>query len=216
MILIASASASIRRRWSRGLQGAFPIHEVADRKALEWTMTNQKPTVLLLDISLPQLSGIEDVSEIQRLSPSTNIILLTSTSNDREAIRALMGGVKGYCSNDIEPFLLKKAIEVVQKGEIWVGRKIVPHILEEFTSLARRHQEASSEKPRANLESLTQREYQIAQSIGDGLSNREIAVRFKITERTVKAHLNSIFRKLNIMDRVRLALIVANYASAKA
>ena len=216
MVLIASATASVRRRWSRGLQGSFPTHEVADRKALEWTMANQKPDVLLLDLSLPQLSGIEGISEIQHLSPSTNIILLTSTTNDKEAIRALMGGAKGYSSSDIDPSLLMKAIEVVQKGEIWVGRKFVPHILEELTSLIQRHQKTSSEQPRASLEGLTHREYQIAESIGNGLSNKEIAIQFRITERTVKAHLNSIFRKLKITDRLRLALIIANYASAKA
>ena len=127
-----------------------------------------------------------------------------------------MGGAKGYCNNDVDPSLLMKAIEVVQKGEIWVGRKFVPHILEELTSLIRSQQKASSGKPRASLEGLTYREYQIAQSIGDGLSNKEVSIQFKITERTVKAHLNSIFRKLKITDRLRLALTVANYASAKA
>ncbi len=89
-------------------------------------MANQKPIVLLLDISLPQLSRIEDVSEIQRLSPSTKIIPLTSTTNDKEAIRALMGGAKGYTSSDIGPSLLMKAIGVVQKGEIWAGAEIRP------------------------------------------------------------------------------------------
>ncbi len=212
MVLIASAKARLRSQWGRLLKERFSIDEVTDRAALEKSLADRKPSFLLLDLSLPQLGGVEAIPDIQFLSPSSKIILLTDTPDDGEAaISALKAGVKGYCNKDVDPSLLLKAVEVVQKGEIWVGRKIIPNLLEELTSMTERHEKFSAFPPGVDFDSLTARERQIAQFIGDGFSNKEIASQLKISDRTVKAHLTSIFRKLKTSDRLRLALLVANY-----
>ena len=213
MVLIASAAAKVRRRWTRVLHGGFSIHEVTERAALEQNLTRQKPSVLLLDLALPQLGGIGGVSAIQRLSPSTKIILLTSAPDDEEEMRALKAGVKGYCNRDTGPLLLRKAVDVVEKGEIWIERKVISHLLEELTSVAERQQKDSPLhlQPNILLDCLTSRERQVAKLIGDGSPNREIAKRLNISERTVKAYLTSIFRKLNISDRLRLALLMFDH-----
>ena len=211
MVLIASANVRLRSQWGRLLKERFSIDEVADRAALEKTLAGRKPSFLLLDLSLPQLGGVEAIPDIQFLSPSSKIIILTSTPNDREAVSALKAGAKGYCNGGMAPSLLLKALEVVEKGEIWVGRKIIPNLLEELTSNTERQEKFSALPTGVDFDSLTPRECQIAQFVGEGLSNKEIAGRLNISDRTVKAHLTSIFRKLKTFDRLRLALLMANY-----
>ncbi len=211
LVLIASADDELRKRWTQALQEGFPIHKVSERTELEAKLRDCKPSVLLLDIGLLHLRDVASVSNLQRLSPSTRIILFTNSQDDQAALGALKAGAKGYCNKDTEPSLLKKAVSVVQKGEIWIGRKTITYLLAELNSL--------SESPKKNLPKLleiypnhlTPREQQIAILVGDGAHNKEIAYRLKISERTVKAHLTSIFQKLQIPDRLRLGLFVAGH-----
>jgi len=211
VVLIASADDELRKRWTQALQDNFPIHEVSERTELDASLTNDKPSVLLLDLGLPRLRDVASVSALQRLSPSTNIILFASGHDDQAAMGALKAGAKGYCNKDTEPSLLKKAVSVVQKGEIWVGRKTIAHLLAELTSLSESRQKNAPQLPEIYLNYLTPREQQIAILVGEGAHNKEIAYRLKISERTVKAHLTSIFQKLQIPDRLRLGLFVAGH-----
>jgi DNA-binding NarL/FixJ family response regulator len=187
------------------------IHEVTGRAELEKSLAELNPSVLLLDLALPQLGGIRGVPAIHRMNPSTKVILLTNTLNEREGIAALKAGARGYCPKDINPFLIKKAVEQVQKGEIWVGRYLIPHLLEELSALTERRRKASLSNPDRRLEVLSPREREIAHLIGGGASNKEIASRLNVTERTVKAHLTAVFRKLGFSDRLRLALFVTEH-----
>jgi DNA-binding NarL/FixJ family response regulator len=211
MVLIASPIAGIRSQWSEGLEDRFPLYEVAERSSLERSMANLKPTILILDLALPGLGGVEGTPAIQRLSPATSIILMTSTSNDREGLAALKVGARGYCNLDMDPQLLKKAVTVVVKGEIWVARNVFAPLLEELTSLTERRHKEFPPNLDTRLDRLTPREREIAQLIGGGASNKEIAGRLDITEATVKAHLTAIFRKLGLSDRLGLALFVTEY-----
>ena len=117
MVLIASAASKICMRWSQVLRGTFSVFEVADRITLERSVVKHKPAVLLLDLSLPKLGGLAGVSAIRHLSSSTKIIALSRNPDDKEAIQALKAGVKGYNGTDIEPFHLKRAMDVVQRGK---------------------------------------------------------------------------------------------------
>jgi two-component system nitrate/nitrite response regulator NarL len=211
VVLIASADDELRKRWTQALQDNFSIHEVSERTELDARLTNNKPSVLLLDLGLPRLREVGGVSALLRLSPSTNIILFASGHDDQAAMGALKAGAKGYCNKETEPSLLKKAVSVVQKGEIWVGRKTIAHLLAELTSLSESRQKNSPQLPEIYLNYLTPREQQIATLVGDGAHNKEMAYRLKISERTVKAHLTSIFQKLQIPDRLRLGLFVAGH-----
>jgi DNA-binding NarL/FixJ family response regulator len=210
-VLIASPIAGVRSQWASGLADRFPLHEVAERSALERSINSLKPAVLLLDLALPGLGGVEGVSAVQRLSPLTSIMLLTSTPNDREGLAALKAGARGYTSSDMDPVLLRKAVTVVLKGEIWVARNVYAPLLEELTSLTERRHKELPPNLDTRLDRLTPREREIAQLIGGGASNKEIAGRLNITEATVKAHLTAIFRKLGLSDRLGLALFVTEY-----
>jgi DNA-binding NarL/FixJ family response regulator len=209
LVLIASSDSALRQRCVLGLQDAFPVHQISSRVELEHTMTQSKPAVLLLDLDLPQIDEVKGVSAIQRLCPSTNIILLTEAPDEKEAIIAVKCGAKGYCKKKIEPSHLRKAVSVVQKGEVWVGRKIICQLLGELCSLTETGGKDSPPLTEVYLQYLTPRERQIALLVGSGSSNKEIASSLNICERTVKAHLTSIFQKLQISDRLRLGLFIA-------
>ena len=214
-VLIACPVADLRGRWRKILEGKFPVEELARGDVLTQYLLHLKPSVLLLDLSLPEVGGIEAVPIIQSLSPSTRIILLSGNPDHKEAISALKTGARGYCCRDIRPSLLGKAVEAVQRGEIWAARSVIPSLLEELTSRAERQRADSHAKSEALLTLLTPRECHISQLIGDGLSNKEVALRLCISEKTVKAHLTAIFRKLEISDRLRLALLMSAYRRVK-
>jgi DNA-binding NarL/FixJ family response regulator len=210
-VLIACNIAEVRRRLRKDLEKNFLIYEVAQPDALEKYVMNLKPSVLLLDASLQEVDAVEAVSAVQRLSPSTCVVFLTGSPNQKEAIDFLKAGAKGYSHRDINPALLVKIVQVVQKGEIWIGRSIIPCLLEELGSLADRwrNESHSGTEVRHDLDLLTPRERSISQLIGEGFNNKEISRRLKISEKTVKCHLTAIFRKLEIPDRLRLALMIA-------
>ena len=101
-----------------------------------------------------------------------------------------------------------QAVKMVQKGEVWVGRKVISHLLDTLVSLTEQQRNRSLPKADPSLDVLTPREKEIVQQIGGGSSNKEIAHQLHVSEKTVKAHLTSIFRKLGVSDRLHLALYV--------
>jgi DNA-binding NarL/FixJ family response regulator len=211
MIVLASGSKKIRRQWIKGLSLRSSVVEVADHSTLLQSIAAYRPSVILLDYELPELGGIHGITTLSQLFPSTYIILLSNSLDDHEIIRALKAGVRGFCHRDIDGDLLTKAVRLVRKGEIWVGRSIILALLKELSSgMSLQH---TSAKAWGNLKdqlvNLTPREIQVAQMVGTGALNKQIAVGMNITERTVKAHLTSIFRKLNLSDRLQLALAVS-------
>ena len=211
IVLFASPVAELRKRLIYGLQNFFTFQEATEWEKLEWAMANVKPSVLLLDLGLIPPEGIGSISAIQLLSPSTKIILLNNLYDEKEAMSALKSGVKGICPKDIEPSMLKKAIEVVQKGEVWACRKTVSRLLSEVVSLTESRQKDPPNLSEVCLDYLTPREFQIAQMVGSGANNKEIAHRLNITESTVKSHLTTIFSKLQIPDRLRLGLFIVGH-----
>jgi DNA-binding NarL/FixJ family response regulator len=209
VVLIASADPELRKRWALGIQDTWAIQEAGDKAYLERCMAHLGPAVLLLDLGLPHIGEVRNVPAIQRLCPATRIILLDGTNDERQAICALKAGAKGYCTKQIDPSHLRKAVQVVQKGEVWVGRKIICRLLEELTSSNGNGANDSPPPEEVYLRRLTIRERQIALLVGEGACNKEISNSLNITERTVKAHLTAIFQKLQMTDRLRLGLFVA-------
>jgi DNA-binding NarL/FixJ family response regulator len=210
VVLIASGDPELRRRWAQGIQNHSTTHEASDLGDLERCMADSKPAVLLLDLDLPSMGEVRGVPGIQRLCPSTRIILFDGGNDERQAIGALKAGAKGYCTKEIDLSHLRKAIKVVQKDEVWVGRKTICRLLEELTSSNGNGAKDSPPLEEVSLRHLTPRESQISLLVGEGACNKEISSRLHISERTVKAHLTAIFQKLQITDRLRLGLFVSS------
>jgi two-component system, NarL family, nitrate/nitrite response regulator NarL len=211
MILIANTKSEVRKQRRQALKKIASMHEASTLARLEQSLTKLKPSVLLLDSDLRNLHGIEGVRSVHRLSPPTKIIFITSNPSESEAISALKAGAVGYCKEDINPTSLRKAVEMVQKGEIWVSRNVVRRLVDEVISLSERKPQLHPVKRGDGLRGLTPREREVVQSIAVGGTNRAIANRLNISEKTVKRHLTSIFRKLNVSDRLGLALVIREH-----
>ena len=123
----------------------------------------------------------------------------------------LEAGARGYCQADMDPVFLQKAVNRVAEGEVWVGRKVVAQLLQDISPLLHRQHLALTE-PNPALELLTPREQQVVRCIAEGASNKEIASQLHLSEKTVKAHLTSIFGKLKVSHRVHLVLLVTGHS----
>ena len=211
VILIASTKSEVRKRYGQALKKVASIREASTAATLEQSIANLRPSVLLLDWDLRDLGGSEGIRSVHRQCPSTKIIFLTSNLSEDEAISALKAGAVGYCMRDINPTLLRKAVEMVQKNEIWVPRNLVRRLVDELISLSEPKQKVYPAELGDQFNRLTPREREVVQSITVGGTNKEIAKRLNIAEKTVKGHLTSIFRKLNLSDRLRLALFIGEH-----
>lgn len=207
-VLVAGPRSAVKR-WRHGLHGISVIREVTDRLALEQSVTKLKPAVVVLDLALPKLGGIEGLQAIRRLSPATKIVLIGS-DNEKEAVSVLKAGIDGYCNKDTNPALLKKAVERVQNDELWLPRHLIHSLLQELTPSKGTEQKEST-LGSGDLDRLTDRKREIVHLISRGSTNKEIANRLNVTVATVKAHVTAIFRKLGLSDRVSLAVYVAEH-----
>lgn len=207
MILLTSPSPDRLCSWKQGLEGFVAAMAVSDLAALREELVRIKPDVLLLDLDLPDLEGTKGIARLMKLHPATRIIVLSSETSDDKELALFRIGVRGCCRSDIDPQLLKSLVVAIQQGELWIRRTITPRLLDELGARIRDDSE-SRRTAIARLADLTRREREIAELIGNGECNKQIARRLTITERTVKAHLSEIFRKLGIADRLKLALLV--------
>jgi DNA-binding NarL/FixJ family response regulator len=217
LVVIASTDRVARNRWRKGLNGMFETYPVGSRPELEKILPKLKPSVLLVDLNLLQLNGIKGMMAIQRLSSITKILVLTATTDESVRMLALEEGARGYCDLDLDPRMMRKAVQMVQKGEIWAERRIIASLLMDliYRTYDRElvsHTQQIEEKHPTNhgiLDDLTSREREIVSLIAHAASNKEIANVLQISESTVKAHVGSIFRKLGVSDRLALALLIS-------
>jgi DNA-binding NarL/FixJ family response regulator len=157
-----------------------------------------QPDVALLDISVPEMDGIEVIPPIRKVSPKTKPLITATDENT--ILKALSAGARGYLSKDTSGSNLIKAIRAVHEGELWVERKIMNRFFDnETTAIANNLQ--PDDKDKGINRPITKREQQILQLLTRGLTNKEIARTLFISHKTVRTHLNSIFRKLNVCRR---------------
>jgi DNA-binding NarL/FixJ family response regulator len=207
-LILASSSANRLASWKQGLNSFVSATSIIDRlDTLKEGVERIKPDLLLLDFDLLGLNGSNGAASLKRLSTNTKIIILSGAISEDVEWEMFKMGVRGCCSNDIKPELLKQVVEAVHQGELWIRRTLAGRLIDELGSTT-----AKNKAYRASLsllDRLTQREYDIAKRIGKGESNKQIAQACDITERTVKAHLTEIYIKLGITDRLHLALILS-------
>ena len=157
-----------------------------------------KPNVVLLDITMPELSGIEVIPIIKQKSPGTKALMLTASKDETKILKSLKAGAKGYLSKNTTISGLIKAIKVVNKGQLWVERELVARYFNGDIT-ADMGREGRQEKMK---EVLTLREQDVLRLLLKGSTNKEIANDLFISEKTVKSHLNKIFKKLNVSRRL--------------
>jgi two-component system, NarL family, nitrate/nitrite response regulator NarL len=206
-ILIAD-DHTIFRDGLRRLLEAEPELQVAGEAADGAETISQtrelNPDILLLDLAMPRVPGMDVLRELSINGElHTRIIVLTAAVERLEIVQALQLGARGVVMKDAATQLLMKAIRTVMAGQYWIGREAVGDIVEFMRS------NPSGEKPARNY-GLTKREMDILTTIVAGLSNKEIARRFSLSEDTVKHHLTNIFDKVGVASRLELALFAIN------
>jgi two-component system nitrate/nitrite response regulator NarL len=161
-----------------------------------------QPDIVLLAVNIQELSALNALSLIRKKSPRTDVLVLSGCPDDELMNAALQLGAKGYVSKMLSHKDLVKAIQVVHAGEIWAGRKVLAGVLESLRHKTHEMNRSFSE----TQEALTDREQEIVGWVIQGMTNKEIAARLEISDKTVKAHLSNIFSKLKINRRLELAL----------
>ena len=170
------------------LVGAAADGEEAVRLCAE-----HRPHVVLMDLEMPVLDGIEATGRIKATDPEVAIVVLTSFSDRERIVRALDAGAVGYLLKDAEPAELARAIQAAARGEAPLDPKAASALL-------------SARRSPTPAEALSPREREVLAMVGEGLANKVIARRLEISEKTVKAHLTSVYRQIGVTDRTQAAL----------
>ena len=199
--VIFSWNGNVPARWSR----AFPEHHVVTAKSALLEAVDADAVTVWLAI------GGADKSEVHQLVSTlaeglAPVVVLSPMPDEEAAFAYLSAGVKGYCRSEAAVEQLIEVSHTVTAGGMWMP----PKLAQRFLTLAQRLSAATSSADgnASALSVLTDRELDVAQLVGRGFSNREIAEHLSLTERTVKAHLTHVFEKLFVRDRVQLALLM--------
>lgn len=177
------------------------VGEAASGKEAIDVVIRMKPDVVLMDLSMPDMNGVEATKELQKRDSSVKIVVVTSYADQEHVIPAIQAGAKAYHLKDVEPEELLETIREVHQGKSKLDSKIL--------SLVFDHMSLNEEKEKMNL--LTKREADVLNEIAKGKSNKEIASSLFITEKTVKTHVSNLLSKLQLSDRTQAALFAVKY-----
>lgn len=204
-VLLISTDAELRRQWRLVLRELTADSRVDECLHLEGALASLPVEYCLVDLGGRRSNDLQAVVEIIKNYSNVSFIALSAVPDPYEGLTLLKSGAKGYCNRQISPGALAAVVGVVQDGGIWAGQQVTQHLLAQTISVA-----DPLSQPLPSFELLTERERQVSESVAAGLSNKAIAANAGITERTVKAHLNAVFRKTGIRNRVQLALAVSD------
>jgi len=208
VILVASNDRLLTGRFSNVLGESFSISVSTDPSGIPGLTGRSNPLLLMLDSSMFNNTLQSTISETVNLAPQTRVIVLENENNEpADQLTLFKSGAHGFLSRSISPALLLKAAHAVCNGEIWIPRQIIAELIGELardTSTGKHTLSVAGDSP---IEHLTPREMQVAEMVHRGGNNKSIARTLDISERTVKAHLSAIFRKLDVENRLHLALL---------
>jgi len=169
-----------------------------------------QPDVVLLDLVMPGMDGIQATPRIIEESPHSRVIILTSFGEEDKVFPAIRAGAQGYLLKDIVPDDLVRAVRAAYRGQV----QLHPDVAKKLMSAITAQEEPSSSRVPESLEELTRRELEILRLIAEGLNNREIAERLVISDKTVKTHVSSILSKLHLEGRTQAAIYALRHGLA--
>jgi DNA-binding NarL/FixJ family response regulator len=183
------------------------VGEASDGAQAVELVRKLKPDVLLLDLAMPNLPGLETLAELARGEDPVRTIMLTAAIERTQIVEALQLGARGIVLKDSATQLLMKAVRSVMAGQYWLGRESVSDLVAALRDLMPR----GGDEPPQKRYGITPREMEVISTIVAGYTNKDIAQKFSISEQTVKHHLTNIFDKLGVSNRLELALFAVNH-----
>ena len=204
-VLLADDQSIVREGLASLLQTKPDIEVIAEAengKVAVMRSLELKPDVVLMDIRMPIMDGVAAIRTLTKQAPEIKVLVLTTFDDDEYVAQAMAGGAKGYLLKDTPSEELAQAIRSIYKGYTQLG----PGLWEKAKPATN-----TTVKTPPEIAELTTREQEVLKLIAKGYSNREIAEELCITERTVKNHVNSILRRLNLRDRTQAAIFVYNH-----
>ncbi len=168
------------------------------------------PDVVLMDLGMPVMDGIEASCQIRNECPETKIIVLTSHTDSRDISAALSAGATGYCLKDVDSERLRTAILAVASGDVWLDSRVAAQIMSNSAKTAEPPKDEKTKKPETHesitTDELSPRELEVLAFLVEGLSNKKIAEKLVISPDTVKTHIRHIMEKLAATDRTAAAV----------
>ncbi|HEY4485528.1 MAG TPA: response regulator transcription factor [Nitrospiria bacterium] len=204
-ILIVDDHTLFRKGLSSLLQqqkGIEVVGEARDGEEGVRMARSLSPDVILMDVNMPVMTGIQAAQEIRENLPESHIIMLTVSEEDEHLFSAIKAGARGYLIKNVEPDQLIKAIHKMARGEAVIPHAMASKLLNEFSQISHR----SDTPPARDLKPLTVREKEVLQILAHGDSNKEIGNALCISEHTVKIHLKNILKKLHMNNRIQAAV----------
>jgi DNA-binding NarL/FixJ family response regulator len=199
-VLIADDQTLFRSGLARLLDGddrVTVVGEAFDGLEAVKLAASLKPDVVLMDIKMPNLDGIEATRRIVAESPKSKVLMLTTFEADNHVIQALKAGASGYVLKDSEASAIVSSILAVMAGERVMASAVANRVLEMLTGAT---------TPKEFYDGLTAREVEILKMLATGMANKQIAYKLKISEKTVRNHVSNMYEKLGIYDRAQAVL----------
>lgn len=197
-LLLISSNVLIRERWKSILQSQHHILEAASFHEIRRVTATNRIDLLLFHRNMSDLDSIADLTK-------TPLMVFADLPDDQEAIALFRHGALGYANTYMADERLREAVQVTLAGHVWIGRALMQRIIHGAT--AKVFKERKADVP---VIQVTDREWELAVLVSKGYSNLAIAKKLDITERTVKAHIGSIFKKTGTSSRLQLALLIRN------
>lgn len=186
------------------------VAEGGDGSEARRLVRDHNPDVVLMDINMPTINGVQATSHLVKEFPNVSIIILSIHDDESYVTHALKTGAKGYLLKEMDADSLIEAIKVVHDGGCYLHPKVTHNLVKEYRRLAKKNTEehvthfVEYKKP---LHILTKRECQVLQLLAEGNSNRSISESLYISEKTVKNHVSNILQKLNVNDRTQAVVM---------
>jgi DNA-binding NarL/FixJ family response regulator len=204
-VLIADDQALVRAGFRMILDAEddlMVVGEAADGLAAVEQAQRAKPDVVLMDIRMPELDGIEATRRVLAVAPDVRVLMLTTFDLNEYVYDALRAGASGFLLKDTPPEELAAGIRVVARGDALLAPSITRRLIHEFAQAA-----PAAPTPPPGLEDLTERELEVFKLMARGLSNAEIAAELIVSETTVKTHVARVLMKLGVRDRVQAVVL---------
>jgi DNA-binding NarL/FixJ family response regulator len=195
-------------------QGVEVVGEAADGDEAVRLVERTQPDVLLTDVVMPGVDGIEAIRRLRAAGSSVGILVLTSFSGAEQVIPAIQAGADGYMLKDAGPDALDGAIRAVHRGEPLLAPEAAAVVMAKVAGTADAATAAGAGSVHPELERLTAREREVLAGLGRGLSNRQLAAELYVSEKTVKTHVSNVLAKLRLGDRTQAALFAVRVGLA--